>query len=183
MENGTDTSAPAPPGATAAAQQDRPLVDASWRATGRLIDGVVLHEVRSVVTRNGITTEVLRKDWGVTGAEIVHAIHVHFRAGALSAWHMHRRKTDHLFVVAGLLRAVLYDDRDGSPTRGLVNELHLSPARPQLVVIPAGVFHGLQALGSEPAAFVNYFDDAYSYDEPDDHRLPPDTDAIPYRFA
>jgi len=168
--------------ASDAAQTDRPSVTAGWRATGELIDGVVVHEVRNVVTRNGITTELLRTDWGVVGAEVVHAIHVHFRAGALSAWHMHREKTDHLFCVGGLLKAVLYDDRDGSPTRGMVNEVFLSHARPQLLVIPPHVFHGLQALGSEPVAFVNYFDRLYEYDNPDEHRLPPDAPEIPYRF-
>jgi len=169
--------------AEGAAAQDEQLVTADWRSTADLIDGVVVHEVRNVPTRNGITTEVFRQDWGIVAGEVTHAIHVHFRAGAISAWHSHREKTDHLFVVAGLLRAVLYDDREGSPTRGMLNELHLSHSRPQLVVIPPRVFHGLQALGSEPAAFVNYFDRLYEYADPDDHRLPPDAPEIPYRFV
>ncbi len=91
---------------------------------------MVVHEVRNVVTRNGITSEVFREDWGVASGAIVHAIHVTFRAGALSAWHMHREKTDHLFVTSGLLKAVFYDDRAGSSTRGRVNELFLAHERP-----------------------------------------------------
>ena len=169
------------PSADAAARTDAPQVDASWVSTAELIDGVVVHEVRNVVTRNGITSEVFRAEWGITNGEIVHAIHVTFRAGALSAWHMHREKTDHLFVTSGLIKAVLYDDREGSPTRGLVNELFLAHERPRLVVIPPCVFHGLQALGG-PATFVNYFDRAYDYANPDEHRLAPDAPEIPYRF-
>ena len=170
-----------PASADASARKDSQLVDAQWRESGELIEGVLLHEVRNVVTRNGITTEVLRASWGVTSGDIVHAIHVTFRAGALSAWHMHREKTDHLFVVSGLVKAVLYDDRPGSPTRGLVNELFLAHERPRLLVIPPQVFHGLQALGG-PATFVNYFDREYDYADPDEHRLPPDAPEIPYRF-
>jgi hypothetical protein len=30
---------------------------------------------------------------------------------------------------------------------------------------------------------VNYFDLQYDYTDPDDWRLPPDTDEIPYRFG
>lgn len=167
--------------ADAAARKDSPLVRANWETTDDLIDGLIVHEVRSVVTRNGITTEVLRADWGVTNGEIVHAINVHFRSGALSAWHMHREKTDHVFATSGLLKVVAYDDRPGSLTRGRVNELFLSPERPRLVVIPPGLFHGIQALGG-PASFLNYFDREYDYDDPDEYRLPPDAAEIPYRF-
>lgn len=170
-----------PVSADAAARKDKPLVDAQWRESQALIGGVVVHEVRNVVTRNGITSEVLRESWGVTGAAIVHAIHVTFRAGALSAWHMHRHKTDHLFVVSGLVKAVLYDDREGSPTRGRVNEFFLAHERPRLLVIPPRIFHGLQSLGGA-ASFVNYFDREYDYADPDEHRLPPDAPEIPYRF-
>ena len=42
--------------------------------------------------------------------------------------------------------------------------------------------HGVQTLGAEPACFVNSFDHAYDYDDPDEWRLPFDTEEIPYRF-
>jgi len=168
--------------ADVAAEKDAQQVRENWVPAVDLIDGVIVHEVRSVVTRNGITTEVLRGEWGVTSGDIVHAIHVSFRAGALSAWHMHREKTDHLFVTSGLIKAVLYDDRPDSPTRGRLNEFFLAPERPRLVVIPPAVFHGLQALGG-PATFVNYFDREYEYENPDEYRLPPDTPEIPYRWS
>ena len=92
---------------------------------------------------------------------------------------MHDRKTDHLFVVAGHLQAVLYDDRDGSPTRGKLDVLHLSPMRPTLLVIPPHVWHGLQNLEATTSTFVNYFDEQYAYDNPDDWRLPADTERSP----
>ena len=109
-------------------------------------------------------------------------INVSLRPGAISAWHLHQKKTDHLFTTGGHLRVVLYDDREGSATRGQVDILHASPMRPQVVVIPPKVWHGIQVLGAEPGTFVNYFDDAYDYDDPDDWRLPKDTDEIPYAF-
>ena len=95
---------------------------------------------------------------------------------------MHERKTDHLMVVHGHLRAVLYDGRDESPTAGRCNVLHLSVARPTLLVIPPRVWHGLQNLADGPSTFVNYFDLQYDYTAPDDWRLPADTDEIPYTF-
>lgn len=157
-------------------------MSADWERASRTIDGVETREVKHVVTYNGITTELFRKDWGLMEDELVHMIHVSLRPGAISAWHMHRLKTDHLFTVAGHLRVALYDDREGSPTRGLVQVEHLSGVRPTLVVIPPMVWHGVQVLSHEPGVFVNFFDHAYDYEDPDDWRLPPDTAEIPFRF-
>jgi len=153
-----------------------------WERREELIAGVSTREVRHVVTGNGVTTELFRKDWGAVASEVTAMIHVTLRPGAVSAWHMHKLKTDHLFAVAGTIRAVLYDDRAGSATKGKVDVLNLSPMRPMLVVIPPGVWHGIQVLGSEPGAFVNFFDREYDYDDPDDWRLAPDSTEVPYKF-
>jgi len=55
--------------------------------------------------------------------------------------------------------------------------------RPALLVIPPRIWHGIQNLSPSTSTFVNYFDEQYAYDNPDDWRLPPDTEEIPYRFA
>ena len=170
------------PGQISTASKDEAHMTPEWDRDQELIDGVRVREVKHIVTANGHTTELFREDWGIMEKPLVHMIHVSLRPGAISAWHMHKRKTDHLFVVGGMLRAVLYDDREGSPTRGKVDVLHLSSMRPTLAVIPPEVWHGIQVLSPEPASFVNFFDDAYDYADPDDWRLPADTPEIPYSF-
>lgn len=164
------------------ATKDKAHMTPEWNLRGERIDGVDVREVKNIVTANGHTTELFREDWGVVQRPVVHMIHVSLRPGALSAWHMHKLKTDHLFVIGGMLKAVLYDDRDGSATKGQVDVFHLSAMRPMLVVIPPGVWHGLQTLSAEACSFVNFFDYAYDYENPDDWRLPADTDEIPFRF-
>jgi dTDP-4-dehydrorhamnose 3,5-epimerase len=147
------------------------------------IDGAVLREVRHVVTHNGVTTETFRVDWGVVGGTVKQILHVELRPGALSAWHLHRDRFDHLMVVGGHLKVVLHDPREDSPSQGRTEVFLLSDKRPQLLVIPPGVWHGVQNL--DPAhhgRFLNYFDEMYDYADPDEWRLPPDTDEIPYRF-
>jgi dTDP-4-dehydrorhamnose 3,5-epimerase len=172
----------APAEGVRSATKDAPHMSRDWERREERISGVRTREVKHVVTGNGHTTELFRKDWGVVEGEVVHAIHVSLRPGAVSAWHMHELKTDYLFVVGGVLRVVLYDDREGSPTRGQVDVQHLSAMRPTLVSIPPGVWHGIQVLSPEGGSFVNMFDHEYDYDDPDDWRLPPDTPEIPYRF-
>ena len=165
------------------ATKDEAHMTPDWERQAEYIEGVQLREVKHVVTGNGVTTELFREDWGIMKGDLVHMIHVSLRPWAISAWHMHKLKTDHLFVVGGAMRAVLYDDRDGSPTRGQVDVVHLSFVRPTLVVVPPEVWHGIQTLGSEPVNFVNFFDHAYDYADPDDYRLPADTPEIPYSFT
>jgi dTDP-4-dehydrorhamnose 3,5-epimerase len=163
------------------ARKDPEHITPDGRLIRSLIAGSVVRESVHIVTGNGITTEFHRDDWGIAPA-VRQAIHVALRPGALSAWHMHKLKTDHLLALSGHLRIVLWDDREDSPTRGKVDVHHVAGARPQLLVIPPAVWHGVQNIGGGEACFVNYFDVAYDHSNPDEYRLPPDSPEVPYAF-
>lgn len=45
------------------------------------------------------------------------------------------------------------------------------------------VYHGFKAVGTETAFFVSIPTLPYSYKEPDEFRLPPDTTDIPYDWG
>jgi dTDP-4-dehydrorhamnose 3,5-epimerase len=164
------------------AHKDVPSVTASGELLRTLLAGVRVREVRNVVTRNGLTTEVYRNDWDDGQPAIAQAIFVTLRAGAVSAWHRHERQLDRIFVVAGSVKLVLFDDRPDSATRGGVNEFFLDRARPTLVTVPPGLWHGLQSLGVSDSAFLNFFDRLYDHADPDEWRLPVENTVIPYRF-
>lgn len=87
-----------------------------------------------------------------------------------------------VFVNQGHLKVVLFDGREESSTFGKVSEIFVGDARPTFLVIPVGVWHGLQNLGSSDALVLNYPTNAYRYEDPDHWRLPYDTDQIPYRW-
>lgn len=165
------------------ARKDASHIDRDWVLDRDLIDGVTVREVRNIVTANSITTEIYRPDWEIVDGEVQQVIHVDLRGDAISAWHQHRHRWDYIFVVGGHLRVVLYDPREGSPTRGKVDVFHLSPARPQLLAVPPSVWHGVQNLSGDPSSFVNLFNRPYDYEDPDEWRLPPDTEEIPYSFG
>jgi dTDP-4-dehydrorhamnose 3,5-epimerase len=172
-----------PSGNGSAAVKDQAHVSPSFDVKrDDLLDGVRTFEVKNIVTRNGFTTEVFRPDWGVAELPIQHVIHVSLHPQVVSAWHQHRIQTDHIFVVSGALRVVLYDGRDDSPTHGGVNVFNVSNVRPTLLVVPPGVWHGVKNIGEGMTNFVNYFDRPYNYEDPDEWRLPRDTPEIPYSF-
>ena len=162
--------------------KDAAHISPEWVLDQRLIDGVVVREIRSVITGNSVTTEICRSDWGIVDGSIKQTIHVAMRGNAISAWHQHRHRWDYIFVVGGHLRVVLFDPRDESPTKGQVDVFHLSPHRPQLLAVPPSVWHGVQNLSADTSSFVNLFNEVYDYADPDEWRLPADTGQIPYVF-
>lgn len=164
------------------AVKDKQTVQPDGRIIRDLIDGVQVKDLRNIVTRNGLTTEVYRDEWSLWDGNPRHIIHVTFRAHAISAWHCHERQTDNIFVTDGTLRLALYDDRPESPTRGKLNVIHLSRAAPMLVVVPPMIWHGMKNLEAGVSSMINFFDRPYVYEDPDEWRLPEDTDQIPYRF-
>lgn len=163
-------------------RKDKPTVTAEGAQLRTLPAGVEVREVRNIVTRNGLTTEVYRSDWQAGAAPIAQTLYVSLRPGAVSAWHCHEAQLDRIFVVQGSIKLVLFDGRESSPTLGGVSEFFLDRARPTLVTVPPGVWHGMQSLGASDCAFLNFFDRLYDHGNPDEWRLPPTNDAIPYRF-
>lgn len=164
------------------AKPERPSVTADWKSLEPRIDGMVLHEVKHVATRNGVTTELFRAEWDLLGG-CRHVIHVKFHPGGFSAWNLHERQTDGIYVVRGQMRLVLFDDWEDSPTYRKLDVLHLSAMRLTLVVVLPGVWHGIEnSLAHEDSAFVNVITAEYRYDNPDSWHAPPDTPDIPYRF-
>ena len=148
------------------------------------IAGVVIREGSNIVTRNGHTTEIFSSPWELPVESVRHVILVSLKPSAVSAWHMHLAQTDQIVAIDGMLKLVLYDPREDSPTRDRVDVFHLSPMRPTLVVIPPGIWHGIQNMdGGRFSSFLNLFDRPYDHSDPDEWRLPRTNDRIPYDFA
>ena len=164
------------------AKKDPQLITSDWHKVEELIEGVSVREVRHVPRDHGVITEVFRPEWDPTGLPVVHIYQSRLYPGALGAWSCHAHTTDRLFVNQGNIKVVLYDGREGSKTSGMVNELYAGDARPFLVVLPPGVWHGLQNLGSQEALVLNMPTNSYNYEDPDHYRLPYDTLEIPYSW-
>jgi dTDP-4-dehydrorhamnose 3,5-epimerase len=165
------------------ARKDGQLVTSDWAVLRTPIHGVHLREVRHVPRDHGIVTEVFRPEWDPTGLPIVHIYQSRLFPGAIGAWSCHAKNVDRLFVNQGLIKVVLYDGREDSPTHGAINEIHVGDARPAMIVLPIGIWHGLQNLGTIDALVLNFPTRAYVYEDPDHWRLPMDTDQIPYVWS
>ena len=165
------------------ARKDGQLIDRDWQKIQGGIDGVHVREVRHVPRDHGVLTEIFRPEWDPTGLPIVQIYQSRLFPGAIGAWSCHARTTDRLYVSQGHLKIVLYDGRPRSRTHGTVLELHTGEARPALVVMPAGIWHGLQNLGPSDAIVLNCPSVAYDYEDPDHYRLRFDSPEIPYTWS
>jgi dTDP-4-dehydrorhamnose 3,5-epimerase len=98
--------------------------------------------------------------------------------GVVKGWHRHREMTLNYACVFGRIKLVLFDDREGSPTRGTLVELFLGPDNHSLVVIPPEVWNGYKGM-SEPFAMVANCC-THAHDPSRSMRLDPFDNPIPY---
>jgi dTDP-4-dehydrorhamnose 3,5-epimerase len=100
--------------------------------------------------------------------------------GVVKAWHLHKKQRDNFLCVNGMIKVVLYDARKDSPTYKELNEFYIGEKNPKLISIPPYVYHGFKAIGTKTAFCINVPNYPYNYDDPDEFRLDPDTNEIPY---
>jgi dTDP-4-dehydrorhamnose 3,5-epimerase len=103
--------------------------------------------------------------------------------GVVKAWHYHQKQTDHFVCTRGMMKVVLYDDRENSPTKGEINVFCIGEFNPLIVEIPALVYHGFKCISDYEATVVNITTECYDYKNPDEFRLPPHGGPIPYDWA
>jgi len=147
-----------------------------------MIDGVVLRELKPIPDERGWLMELMRSDWEQFerfGQVYLTTIY----PGVAKAWHYHKKQTDNMICIKGMLKLVLYDSRKDSRSHKQIEEIFTGDRRPLLVKIPPLVYHGFKAIGEETAYVINVPTELYSYKEPDELRLPPDTKQIPYDWG
>jgi dTDP-4-dehydrorhamnose 3,5-epimerase len=162
--------------------KDERNIASDWEPLQELIDGVKVKEIKNVPKENGFLTEIFRADWELDEGHVSQVFQVNLFPGGISAWHAHQFSTDRLFASYGLIKVVLFDARSNSRTHKLINEFRIGLVRPTLIVVPPGVWHGVQNISKEPGCLVNLVDRAYAYEDPDHWRLPFDTSKILYSF-
>ncbi len=147
----------------------------------KLIEGVELRQLKKNVDERGYLCELLRRDWGIFKEFAMAYFSVTF-PGVVRAWHRHprTRQQDCMCILQGTAKIVVYDDRESSSTKGLINEFIIGEDSPTLLKIPGECWHGFKALDTKPTLLVNFPTNLYDYERPDEERLPPETGKIPY---
>lgn len=150
--------------------------------TSEPIDGVIIHPLKVIPDERGRLMEIVRADDPFfSGFGQVYLTTVY--PGVVKAWHYHARQTDCFTCVKGMVKVALYDDREGSPTRGTVNEIYMGEHNACLVVVPPGVYHGWKCISESEAYMVNVPSEPYNRSDPDEYRAEPHEGGIPYDWS
>ena len=146
------------------------------------IAGVHVKPLRAIPDERGWLMEILRADETELlpkfGQVYVSATY----PGVVKAWHYHKKQVDNFACVAGMVKLVLVDTREGSPTKGVVNEFFIGTLNPMLVQVPNLVYHGWKCISSEPSLVVNVASEPYDRQSPDEFRLEPHG-SLPYDWT
>jgi len=119
-----------------------------------MIEGVMTYPLRQISDERGKIMHMLRS----TDPHFERFGEIYFSMvypGVIKGWHLHTKMALNYAVIVGMIKLVLYDDRESSATRGEIQEMFLGEANYMLVRIPPMVWNGFKGIGVTPAIVAN----------------------------
>jgi dTDP-4-dehydrorhamnose 3,5-epimerase len=142
-----------------------------------MIDGVLVVPLKRIPDERGTVLHMLKR----TDPHFIEFGEIYFSKifpGVVKGWHKHGEMTLNYACIHGRIKLVLFDDREGSPTKGELMEIFLGPDNYSLVQIPPGVWNGFKGMGNEMAIVANC--STHPHDASRSIRLDPFDNDIPY---
>jgi dTDP-4-dehydrorhamnose 3,5-epimerase len=145
----------------------------------RMIEGVKVIPLRRIPDERGTVYHMLK----VTDPHFTAFGEIYFSTvypGVVKGWHRHREMTLHYACIFGAVKVALYDEREGSPTRGALMEVYLGADHYALLVIPPEVWNGFKGMSAPVAIVANCC--THPHDPSRTTRLDPRRYHIPYSW-
>jgi len=145
-----------------------------------MIEGVKILPLRQIIDERGKVMHMLK----ATDPHFVEFGEIYFsliHPGVIKGWHLHKKMVINYAVVMGKIKLVLYDDRNGSATKGELQEIYLGQDNYCLVSIPTYVWNGFKSVGTQDAIVANCA--TIPHDPGEIVRLNPFDSSIPYDWA
>ncbi len=142
-----------------------------------MIEGVKVTQLKQILDERGKIMHMLRSD--APHFEAFGEIYFSFiHPGVIKGWHIHKKMTLNYAVPIGKIKLVLYDDREGSPTRGELMEIFTGPENYQLITIPPLIWNGTKGVAEVTSIIANCA--TMPHDPQEIARLDPFDKKIPY---
>ena len=145
---------------------------------------VIIKELVSHGDERGFFREIVRcTDDVFKDAKFGQLSHSHMVKNTVKAWHYHNIQFDFWYIPTGLVKVILYDDREESPTYGVHQEftvgdtLTYPEAKALCIRIPTGVLHSCKVLSESADLF---YITSETYNPQDEGRYPYDNG--PYKY-
>ncbi|MGQ0663105.1 MAG: dTDP-4-dehydrorhamnose 3,5-epimerase family protein [Pseudomonadota bacterium] len=145
-----------------------------------MIDGVKVIPLPRIPDERGMVMHMLKR----TDPHFLEFGEIYFSCGypgVVKAWHIHKRMTLNNCCIAGMIKLVLFDGREASPTRNALVELFIGEHNYCLVQIPPGITNGYKAYGDKMAILANCA--TLPYDREELIYIDPFKNDIPYDWS
>ncbi|RHX78259.1 dTDP-4-dehydrorhamnose 3,5-epimerase family protein [Leptospira yasudae] len=145
-----------------------------------ILEGVVITPLKEIFDPKGSVLHMIRSD-DSEYSSFGECYFSEVNPGSVKAWKFHKRQTQNFTVPMGRIKLVLYDNRDGSSTKGKIQELVLGrPDHYQRIKIPPRIWYGFTCVSVEKAFIVNFTD--IPHDPSESERLPECDSSIPFNW-
>jgi len=144
-----------------------------------MIEGVNIKSLNKICDERGMVMHMIRAD----DPEFEKFGEIYFSGvypGVVKAWHIHKKMTLNYAVIKGMIKLVLYDDRQNSKSKGEVMEIFMGENNYVLVTIPPHVWNGFKGMGTEMAIVANCA--TLPHDPSEIERVDPFQNNIPYNW-
>ena len=145
-----------------------------------MINGVEIVPLKQIQDERGKIMHILRCDephFEKFGEVYISWVY----PGVIKGWHLHKKMTLNYAVPVGMIKLLLYDNRENFPTKGEFQELFIGEDNYVLVKIPPGIWNGFKGIGTKPAMVVNCA--TIPYDPEEIVRQNPFENDIPYEWG
>lgn len=144
-----------------------------------MIEGVKVIPLRKICDERGVIMHMLKK----TDPHFEEFGEIYFSTAypkVIKGWHEHTKQIQFYAAMVGMIKLVLYDNREQSPTYKELLELFCGEDNYQLVRIPTGVINGYKNIGTKTAIIANC---ATLVHQPDETlRYDPHGNKVPYEW-
>lgn len=144
------------------------------------VDGVIIRPLRRIADERGTIMHGVRSDNALSPFGEVYFKRLY--AGVVNGWHVHETLELNYICLTGMIKLVLFDMREGSPTRGALQEIFFGDDNYCMVHIPPGIANGSKGMGQPWSLLCNVASHPH---DPDlkYRRLDPHSGEIPYSWA
>ena len=145
-----------------------------------MIEGVVVTPMKKICDDRGRIMHIMKssepefKQFGEVYCSTIYP-------GIVKGWHIHKEMTLNYVVLSGMIKFVLYDERENSPTKGQFQEIYMGEHNYVRVTVPPMVWNGFKGIGTGEALVINQTD--IPHDPNEIMRCDPHNSHINYNWA
>jgi len=119
-----------------------------------MIEDVIITKLKKIPDERGSIYHMLRRD----DKHFKEFGEIYFSLaypGVIKGWHEHTKQIQNYAVIDGMIKLVLFDNRENSKTYKELKEIFIGDLNYSLVTIPTGIIMGYKCIGNKTSILAN----------------------------